>query len=51
MADHVINGVDVRELGKAIHGFRHDPPLARFRFRARNRWSARGGRSHTTIDS
>jgi uncharacterized OsmC-like protein len=50
MAEHVVNGVDVRELGQAIHRFRHDPELARFRFRARNRWLARGGRSHTTID-
>ncbi|MBI5545575.1 MAG: OsmC family protein [Deltaproteobacteria bacterium] len=51
MADHeekTVNGVNVTDLGQAIHDFRHDPALGRFQFRATNQW-IKGGHNRTTI--
>jgi uncharacterized OsmC-like protein len=44
----IVNGVDTTALGKGIHEFRQDPELARFEFRARNRWLG-DTRNMTTI--
>ncbi|HTP21628.1 MAG TPA: OsmC family protein [Gemmatimonadales bacterium] len=45
---HTINGVDVDRLYGTIDHISADPTLARFQFRARNRWLD-GGHSRTTI--
>lgn len=49
-AQKVVNGVDVQKLGETIKQLSKQPDLARFRFRARNRWSGDGGLNKTTID-
>ena len=43
-----MNGVDVQQLHETIGAIQNDPDLARFRFRAENRWQA-GGHSRTVI--
>ncbi len=50
MAPKIVNGVDIQQLGKAIHDFRADPDLAAFEFRARTEWLD-GGHSRTTIEA
>ena len=45
---HTINGVDVDRLFGTIDHISADPTLARFQFRARNRWID-GGHSRSTI--
>lgn len=47
--DRIVNGVDTDALGKTAHEFVARPQLARFRFRAHNRW-AEGSQNVTTID-
>lgn len=44
-----LNGVDVAQLQGTIQAIQDDPDLARFRFRASNRWHD-GGHSVTRID-
>ncbi|MFP4624781.1 MAG: OsmC family protein [Gemmatimonadota bacterium] len=43
-----LNGVDVGQLHKTVEAIQGEPSLARFRFRARNRWE-HGGHSRTEI--
>lgn len=45
----VVNGVDVQKLGETIKQLSKEPELARFKFKAKNRWSGDGGYSHTEI--
>lgn len=45
-----LNGVDTPTLFATINAVRSNPELARFRFRARNRW-VEGTHSESTIDS
>jgi len=45
---HTINGVDVERLSGTIEHINGDPALARFRFRARNKWID-GGHNRSTI--
>jgi uncharacterized OsmC-like protein len=47
-AQETRNGVNVKQLVDTIGAIRGDPSLARFRFRAANRWVS-GGLSRTTI--
>lgn len=48
-AEVIRNGVNVSKLGQMISVIRHHPELARFTFRARNRWNT-GARSLATVD-
>jgi uncharacterized OsmC-like protein len=45
---HTINGVDVERLSGTIEHINSDPALARFQFRARNKWID-GGHNRSTI--
>jgi uncharacterized OsmC-like protein len=45
---NMVNGVDLDRLGGTIEHIGADPALARFQFRARNRWID-GGHNRTTI--
>ena len=45
---NIVNGVDVDRLSGTIDHISADPTLARFQFRARNRWID-GGHNRTTI--
>ena len=47
----VVNGVDVQRLGDTIKQLSKQPDLARFQFKARNRWSGDGGFSRTEIQN
>lgn len=50
VADPVItNGINVTEYEEIVRAVREEPDLARFRFRARNRWDS-GGLNRTTIE-
>lgn len=49
MAEEIINGIEVRQLGRFIHRLRRGPELGRFQFRVRNRWLERGGHSQSTV--
>lgn len=44
----IVNGVDVDRLFKTIDLIKEKPEMAKFNFRARNKW-VNGGHSHTTI--
>lgn len=44
----VVNGIDVIELGNKAKALQREPKLARFHFKADNRW-IRGGHSQTTV--
>jgi len=44
----VINGIDVIEFGNTVQAVKTDPELAKFQFRASNRWDT-GGYNRTTI--
>ncbi len=44
----MINGVDVDRLNDTIDAIKRDPEIAKFRFRATNRWDS-GGHNTTTI--
>lgn len=48
--DSMINGVDVSKLTATIEAVRQQPPLAQFKFRARNRWDT-GGHNVATVDT
>ena len=48
MEQAIINGVDVDEMGKNIEAINSNPELARFQFRANNRWLT-GGYNRSTI--
>ena len=48
--NHHPNGVNVQQLVDTIHAIQATPDLARFKFRATNKWIA-GGHSRTTIQS
>jgi len=48
--NHYPNGVNVQQLVGTINAIQETPDLARFKFRAANRWIA-GGHSRTTIQS
>ncbi len=43
-----INGLDTRQMVRTLDALRADPTLARFEFRARNRWIG-GGENRSTI--
>ena len=45
-----LNGVNVTRLGETIEAIGQNPDIARFKFRARNRWDD-GGHNQATIDS
>jgi uncharacterized OsmC-like protein len=45
---HTINGIDVERLSGTIDHIVHDPALARFQFRAQNKWID-GGHNRSTI--
>jgi uncharacterized OsmC-like protein len=47
-AGRVVNGVNVSQLLETVTAVRGTPEMAKFRFRARNRWLG-GGRNRTTI--
>lgn len=44
----IVNGVDVDQLFKTIDLIKEKPEIAKFNFRAENKW-VNGGHSHTTI--
>ncbi|MES4785356.1 MAG: hypothetical protein C4294_05510, partial [Nitrospiraceae bacterium] len=46
--DGVINGVDVERMGNTIQAINGNPGLAKFQFRALNRWN-NGSQNRTTI--
>lgn len=48
--EKVVNGVDVAKLGETAKTLKRQPELARFRFRARNKWES-GGLNHTEISN
>ena len=48
--NHHPNGVNVQQLVDTIHAIQATPDLARFKFRATNKWIT-GGHSRTTIQS
>jgi uncharacterized OsmC-like protein len=43
-----LNGLDIQKMVETVDALRADPSLARFEFRARNRWIS-GGENHSTI--
>ena len=43
-----VNGLDMEAAGRTVEGIKADPTLARFCFRARNRWIG-GGENRSTI--
>lgn len=45
---NIINGIDVEKFEETVEAFRAEPELAKFQFRARNKWE-RGGLNRTTI--
>ncbi len=45
---HMVNGVAVDRLFDTIDAIKETPAIAKFKFRARNKW-INGGHSHTTI--
>lgn len=47
-ADHQINGLDTGAMARTVGAIRAEPALARFEFRARNRWIS-GGENRSTI--
>ncbi|HMK34645.1 MAG TPA: OsmC family protein [Desulfomonilaceae bacterium] len=44
----IVNGVDVSQLFATIDAIKENPSIAKFKFRAKNRWID-GGHNHTTI--
>lgn len=46
----VINDVNVSQLGETVEAIQQDPDIAKFEFRARNRWLG-GGHNRSTIQS
>ncbi|MCI0390464.1 MAG: OsmC family protein [Acidobacteria bacterium] len=48
MTNHNINGVDVNQLFTTIDAIKETPSLAKFKFRAANKW-INGGHNRTTI--
>jgi uncharacterized OsmC-like protein len=46
---NIVNGVDVDRLFDTIEAIKDSPGIAKFKFRAKNRWID-GGRNHTTIE-
>lgn len=46
----LVNGVDVQQLVETVNAIKGKPELAKFKFRATNRWDS-GGHSRTTIQS
>jgi uncharacterized OsmC-like protein len=46
--ENIVNGVDVDRLFGTIEAIKESPGIAKFKFRAENRWID-GGRNHTTI--
>lgn len=49
-AGKTVNGVDTDALGQVIRAATAQPEVAKFQFRARNRW-VNGGQNETTIDA
>jgi uncharacterized OsmC-like protein len=47
--EKVVNGVNVEKLYETMGAIRHNPEIARFNFRAQNRWVS-GGHNTTTIN-
>lgn len=47
--EKVVNGVDVEKLYETIGAIGHNPAIAKFNFRAQNRWIS-GGHNTTTIN-
>ncbi len=45
---HLKNGVNVQQMEETVATLKEQPPLAKFKFRARNRWLG-GSRNRTTI--
>ena len=48
IATNTLNGMDVDQAMATIRAISDDPEIARFRFRARNRWIT-GGENRSTI--
>lgn len=46
----ILNGVNVTRLGQTVEAIQQNPEIARFQFRARNRWDD-GGHNQATIDT
>ena len=46
----LLNGVNVTKLGQTIEAVQHQPDIAQFKFRARNRWDT-GGHNVATVDT
>ncbi len=47
--EKVVNGVDVEKLYETMGAIKHNPSIAKFNFRAQNRWIS-GGHNTTTIN-
>jgi len=48
VTETVINGVNVTRMGETVDAVKHDPKIAKFQFRAQNKW-VYGGHNQTTI--
>jgi hypothetical protein len=48
-SEKVVNGVDVEKLYETMGAIKHNPVIAKFNFRAQNRWIS-GGYNTTTIN-
>lgn len=44
----MINGINTRKLGEKAETFENEPEMAKFKFRAHNRWIG-GGHNQTTV--
>lgn len=44
----IVNGVNVTRMGETIATVKNDPKIAKFKFRAKNKWIL-GGHNQTTI--
>lgn len=44
----ILNGLNLEQMGQTVNAIRHDPALAQFQFRARNKWIS-GGENRSTI--
>lgn len=47
--ERIVNGVDVERLFETVGVISHNPQVAKFNFRAKNRWAS-GGHNQTTIN-
>jgi uncharacterized OsmC-like protein len=48
MATQSVNGVNVQKLSKTVDAIKENPNLAKFKFRAKNKW-VNGGHTHSSV--